>query len=90
MARRIIAASDERSWALHSVFSFEMAGRTAEWMPETDYFITFGVAHPQVGAEFDSLRIVDGRIVGLHYAFGEPYPEWENPGAAGWLLPRAR
>ena len=89
-AARVLSTAEERSWALHSVYSYALAGKPAEWMPETDYFITFAVEHPALSwPECDNLRVVDGRIVGLHFAFGEPYSCWETPPDPGWLLPRA-
>ena len=90
MATRILQHAREQSWKLHSVYSYEKAGRKPDWMPETDYFITFAVWYPQVGAEFDNLRVVDGRITGLHFAFPEPGDAWNKPADPGWLLPRAK
>jgi hypothetical protein len=90
-AERVLATAAERSWKLHSVYSYALAGRQTEWMPETDYFITFVVDDPGLSwPECDNLRVVNGRIVGLHFAFGEPYPCWETPPDPGWLLPRAQ
>lgn len=90
MAERIVGLGDERSWKLHSVYSYARSGTQAEWMRETDYFITFAAFDPRIGPEFDNLRIVDGKIVALHFAFGEPYEAWDKAGDPGWLLPRAR
>jgi hypothetical protein len=89
-AGRVLAAANEHDWKLVSVYSYERAGTVAEWLPETDFFITFTTWHPQGGPSFDNLRIADGRITGLHFAFPEPYPAWEQPSDPGWLLPRAR
>ncbi len=90
IATRLLDAPSRGAWKLHSVYSYELAGTPAEWMPETDFFITFATWHPQVGPEFDNLRVVDGKITALHAAFPEPYPAWDNPADPGWLLPRAR
>jgi hypothetical protein len=89
-AGRILAAANEGDWKVVSVYSYERAGTTAEWMPETDFFITFTTWHPQGGPEFDNLRVAEGRVTALHFAFPEPYPAWDNPADPGWLLPRAR
>ena len=89
-AEWILRSAIEQDWKLHSVYSYEQAGTRPEWMPETDYFITFASWHPQGGPQYDNLRIVDGGITGVHYAFGEPYPQFEDPADPGWLLPRAR
>lgn len=90
MAQRILSSGDERNWKLHSVYSYARSGTHEEWMPETDYFITFAAFDPRIGPEFDNLRVVDGKIVGLHFAFGEPGAAWDKPADPGWLLPRAR
>lgn len=90
MASRILSVATERGWKLHSVYSHIRSGMQDEWMPETDYFITFATYSPHAGPEHDNLRVVDGRIVGLHFAFGEPYRAWDNPADPGWLLPRAK
>ncbi len=89
VAARILETARERKWRLHSVYSFDLAGRADDWKPDTDFFITFAAFQPQVGGEFDNLRIVDGRIIALHYAFPEPYGVWDSPSDSGWLLPRA-
>lgn len=90
MARRLLRLADERGWKLHSVYSYALAGTAAEYLPETDYFITFTSYLPGIGPEFDNLRVIDGKATHLHFAFPEPDGVWANPRDSGWLLPRAR
>jgi hypothetical protein len=90
VASLILGIAADRDWKLHSVYSYEKAGTRPDWIPETDYFITFASWHPQGGPQYDNLRIVDGGITGVHYAFGEPYPQFDDPADPGWLIPRAR
>jgi hypothetical protein len=90
MAERILSVAEERGWRLHSVFSYALAGTSADYLPETDYFITFTANQPGIAPEFDNLRVIDGKATHLHFAFPEPSSSWDNPNDPGWLLPRAR
>ncbi len=90
VATSILQDASDKSWRLHSVYSYTKSGRQDQWMPKTGFFVTFAWWHPLAGERFDNLRIVDGHITALHFSFGEPGEAWNKPADSGWLLPRAK
>ena len=80
----------QRDQQLHSVYALD-GTEPGEERLRPDYIVTFVSWDAQSGPWYDNLVLSEGGLVAIRFAF-PPFdrPIWENPGAPGWLLPRAR